>query len=182
MEEKVKPYSTYEVSKLMGYCQETDPAQLPEIWKLFKTTKEVDDHRMNLHREMAEFASKEGIGIDRSIFFAKELIEDIVKMRFDPVGITGTLASCEKGIFNMLCLPRTSGEIEALRLFEQAVDEMQGTRTLKEAERIATSSKRNPPTTYNELKRMVGSNAALLGVLFGKSAILSKRCLRYTKC
>jgi hypothetical protein len=50
-EEKVKPYTQYEIAKLAGYCNEFEPAQLPEFWKLVKTTKEADDHRMNLHRK-----------------------------------------------------------------------------------------------------------------------------------
>lgn len=68
-EEKVKAYTQYEVAKLMGYARETETAQLPYIWKLFKTSKEVDDHRMNLHRQMLEWSRAEGIAIDRSIFF-----------------------------------------------------------------------------------------------------------------
>jgi hypothetical protein len=46
------------------------------------------------------------------------------------------------------------GEIEALKLFEQAVEETRAIRTLKEAERIAGSAKRDPPVNYQGLKLM----------------------------
>jgi hypothetical protein len=47
--EKVTPYTQYQVAMLAGYCNEFDTAQLPEFWKLVKTTKETEDHRMNLY-------------------------------------------------------------------------------------------------------------------------------------
>ena len=180
-DEKVKPYTQYEIAKLIGYCSETDPAQLPEFWKLVKTTKETDDHRMNLHRKMFEWSKSNGIDIDRSIFFAKEMIEDIVKMRFNSVGLSATLTTCEKGISNLLCLPRTSDEIEALKLFEQAIEETRATRTLKEAERIAASNKRDPTVEYHSLKLMVATYASLLYVLFGSKCHLYEQVLTIYK-
>jgi hypothetical protein len=78
-EEKVKPYSQYDEAKLMGYCNEWDPSQLPQIWKMFKTTKETEDHRMNLERAIKEWSQAQGIEVDRSIFFSKETVDDIVK-------------------------------------------------------------------------------------------------------
>jgi hypothetical protein len=138
-------------------------------WKLVKTTKETEDHRMkNLYRKMAEWSKKTGIDINRGIFFPKDTIDDIVKLRFNPVGISATLTTCKKGISNLLCLPRTAGEIEALKLFEQAVEETRAIRTLKEAERIAGPAKRDPPVNYQGLKLMVATYAALLWVLFGE--------------
>jgi hypothetical protein len=180
-EEKVKAYTQYEVAKLMGYARENDPAQLPYIWKLFKTSKEADDHRMNLHREMMTWSQEKGIAMDRSIFFAKETIEDIVKMRFNPVGLATSLATCEKGISNLLCLPRTAGEIEALKLFEKAVEDTAATRTLKEAEKLANSSKRDPLTDYFSLKVMVATYAALLAVLFGEKCHLYEMMMKLYK-
>jgi hypothetical protein len=171
-DEKVKAYSPYDQAKLMGYCNEWDPAQLPNIWKLFKTTKETDDHRDNLERAMKEWSQQQGIEIDKSIFFTKETMDDIVKMHFNSVGLSATLTTCEKGISNLLCLPRTAGEVEALKLFEQAIAATQATRTLKEAERIASSNKREPPSEYYSLKLMVATYAALLYVLFGANCHL----------
>lgn len=150
---------------------------MPGIWKLFKTSKEADDHRLNIARGMHQWSQDNGIPIDRSIYLSKESVEDIIKMRFNPVGMGGTLSTCEKGVSNMLCLPRNQGEIEALKLFEQAVEETQGTRTLKEAERLANSTKRDPPTDYHTLKLMVATFAALLEVLFGKSCDLFKKVM-----
>jgi hypothetical protein len=63
-DKKVKPYTQYEIAKLIGYCNEVDPALLPEFWKLVKTTKETDDHCMNLHRKMLEWS--------KSIFLRKK--------------------------------------------------------------------------------------------------------------
>ena len=96
-----------------------DPAQLPEFWKLVKTTKATEDHRMNLYQKMAEWSKKMGIDINRGIFFPKDSIDDIVKLRFNPMGISATLTTCDKSISNLLCLPRTAGKIEALKLFKQ---------------------------------------------------------------
>jgi hypothetical protein len=180
-EEKIKAYTQYEVAKLMGYARENDAAQLPYIWKLFKTTKETDDHRTNLHREMLTWSQSNGIAIDRSVFFSKETMEDIVKMRFNPVGLSATLTTCEKGVTNLLCLPRTAGEVEALKLFERAVEETMATRTLKEAEKLASSNKRDPPTDYFSLKVMVGTYAALLCVLFGEKCHLYEMMMKLYK-
>jgi hypothetical protein len=73
-------------------------------WKLVKTTKETEDHRMkNLYRKMAEWSKKTGIDINRGIFFRKDTIDDIVKLRFNQVGISATLTTCKKGISNLLC-------------------------------------------------------------------------------
>lgn len=179
--EKVTPYTQYQVAKLTGYCNEFDTAQLLEFLKLVKTTKETEDHRMNLYRKMAEWSKKMGIDIDRGIFFTKETIDDIVKLRFNSAGICATLTSCEKGISNLLCLPREANEIEAIKLFEQAVEETKATRTLKEAERIANSTTRDPPTDYHGLKLMVATYAVLLWTLFGDKCHLYVQVLKIYK-
>jgi hypothetical protein len=84
----IKPYSVYETAALMGFCGITDKTQIPVIWGLFKTSKEVKDHRLNIAKRMAVWLGANGIPIDHSIFFLKETIEDIVKLRSNPGGRT----------------------------------------------------------------------------------------------
>jgi hypothetical protein len=140
-------------------------------------SKEIDDHRM-------KWSQDKGITMmDRSIFFAKETIEDIVKMRFNPVVLATSPNTCKKGISNLLCLQRTSGEVEGLKLIEKAVEDTAATCTLKEAKKLANSSKRDLPTHYYSSKMMVATSAyaAFLYMLFGEKCHLCEMMMKLYK-
>jgi hypothetical protein len=69
----------------------------------------------------------------------------MVKMRFNPVGLSATLTTCKKGITNLLCLPRTAGEIEALKLFEQAVEETKATKSSRKLKELLGETRETQP-------------------------------------
>ena len=176
-EDKIKPYTQYEMAALYGFIGSTNREDIPDIWKLFKTSKEIEDHRLNIAREMRKWSKSMGIEIDRTMFLPKDVIDDLVKLRFNPVGVHVSLKSCDKGISNMLAVARTVHEVEAMRIFEENVAATTATRTLKELEKMANSEKKHPPTEYHSLKLMIATYAALLFVLFGQYCELYKKVL-----
>ena len=114
----IKPYSSYDMA-----CAVADKKQIPVIWGLFKTSKEVEDHRLNISKCMAVWAKENGIPIDQSIFFLKETIEDIVKLRPNPGGATASLKTAERGTSILACLMRFLGAIKSICIRETAAEE-----------------------------------------------------------
>ena len=43
-----KPYSTFQLAKLKGFCCVLDNGDIPPIWDYFRSTKDVDAHRTKL--------------------------------------------------------------------------------------------------------------------------------------
>ena len=165
----IKPYSVYDTAALMGFCGITDKKQIPVIWGLFKTSKKVEDHRLNLSKCMAVWSKTQGIPIDHSIFFLKDTIEDIVKLRSNPGGATASLKTAERGPSILACLPRLLGAMETIRIKEAAAEESKANRTLKEAEKLASADSREPPHDLLTLKLLVATYLALLWALYGES-------------
>lgn len=120
MEAATTLYTDYQVAVIKGYCGLRETAAIPVIWALFQTSKHTEDHRLNLEKKMREWSMLHGIEIDHGVFFSKETIEDIVKLRPNPGDGHPTLKTAEKGVSILACLPRTQNEMEALRLQEQA--------------------------------------------------------------
>jgi hypothetical protein len=51
---------------------------------VIQTTKDTEDHRLNLHQRMNMWAQQEGIEIDSGVFFSKDTIKDIVELWPNP--------------------------------------------------------------------------------------------------
>jgi hypothetical protein len=170
-----KPYSVYDTAALMGFCGVTDVRQLPVIWGLFKTSKEVEDHRLNIAKRMALWSKTHGIPIDHSVFFVKETIEDIIKLRSNPGGATASLKTAERGPSILACIPRVLGAIETIRIKEAAAEESKANRTMKEAEKLAASDSREPPHDLLTLKLLVATYLALLWTLYSESCDLYQK-------
>ena len=143
-----KMYTAYQVSVIMGYCSITSVANIPPIWRLFQSSKDPEDHRSNIRSKMREWSAKNGYEIDESIFFQKDTIDDIVKVKPNPADGYATLKSAEKGVSILACLPRSPDEIESLRFEEQAAASSMGNRTYGEALKLACSDCREPPRNY----------------------------------
>jgi hypothetical protein len=88
---------------------------------------------------MREWSIKQGIEIDQSIFFAKDTIDDIVKVCPNQADGYTTLKLAEKGVSILACLPHSPDEIEAIRFQEQAAADSKESRLHEEAMILATS-------------------------------------------
>jgi hypothetical protein len=172
-----KPYSTYDIAAIKGYCGITATSDIPIIWALFKTSKDREDHRLNIQKRMAVWSKENGIPIDHSIFLASDTIDDIVKLRPNPGGASATVKTGERGVSILACLPRVASDIESIRLRESAAEASKGSRTLKEAERLAAADSREPATDFLSLKLNIATYASLLWALFANECSLYKRLM-----
>jgi hypothetical protein len=170
--EEGKTLNDYDVAALCGFCGVSDPGQCPAIYPMFKTSKNVEDARANIMKGMEMFSKEEGIEIDRSIFLSEEVIKDIMKVRPNPFGTVGTAETSDRGVTNLVLLPRRNEEIDKMMLQEKAVEESKHTRTLRDAERLAKNDTRAPPRNYYTLKLNVGSTVVFLGVVYGTKCSL----------
>jgi hypothetical protein len=109
-EEDQRTYSKNQLTKLKGFCCVKTSAGLPEIWDYFKSTKEVDAQRTQLVEEMKKWVSKNEVPTNRSIYFDKATMDDIVKMDFCPGTLTAYLTTAEQGISIFICRPRTGAK------------------------------------------------------------------------
>jgi hypothetical protein len=170
-----KTLNDYDIAALCGFCGVSDPGQCPAIYPMFKTSKSTDDARANIMKGMEMFAKEEGIEIDRSVFLGEEVIKDIMKVRPNPFGTVGTAETSDRGVSNLVLLPRRNEEIEKMMLQERAAEESKATRTLRDAEKLAKNDTRAPPRNYYTLKLNVGTTVVFLGVVYGtKSSLFLK--------
>lgn len=93
--------------------------------------------------------------IDTDFFLSKEVMEDIVKIRPNATGIIGTAKTIERGVSNMICLPRRMDEIEDMMLKEEAAEMSVQTRSLRDAQGLLKGLTHAPPACYGTLKANV---------------------------
>jgi hypothetical protein len=133
MEAAPSLYTEYQVAVIKGHCGMRETASIPVIWALFQTTKHFKDHRLNLDKRMKEWLAQNGVEIDHGVFFAKDTIDNIVKVRPSPGDGHSTPKAAKNGVRILACLPRTQQDIESICLKEQAADESRQNQTLAEA-------------------------------------------------
>jgi hypothetical protein len=114
-----------------------------------------------------------GIEIDTGVFYNKDTMEDIVKVRPNSAEGLATLKTGERGCSILSCFPRAPVEIEALRIREQAARVSQANHTFEEALKLAQSDGRAPPENYMETRLTIATYAAKLWSLW------TKRCHHY---
>jgi hypothetical protein len=174
--EAAKPYSEYQLAKLKGYSCVRSESLLQPIWTYFKENKEVDAQRTQLMEEMRQWARRNDVQINRSIYFEKATMDDITKMDFGPGTPTAHLHTAEQGISILTCRPRNGSEAADLRTKEQAVNSTHKNHTLAEALLLGKRDPRPPASTFHELKLDVGTFCALLWVLFGDKCDFYDNC------
>jgi hypothetical protein len=171
-----RPYSEFQLAKLKGFCCVRSTSNLPPIWEYFKTTKDVDAHRIQLMESMKEWARLKDVQINRGLYFDKATMEDIVKMEFCPGTPTAYLSTAEQGISLLVCRPRTGNETADIRSREQAIQLTSKNHTLAEALLLGKKDPRQPATNYHELKLDVGTFCAFLWTLFGEACDYFENC------
>jgi hypothetical protein len=163
-----KLYSEYQIAAIKGFSGTADVTQLSPIWTQFQKTKDIDDQRCILGKYMAEWSKVMGIEIDTGVFYNKETMEDIVKVRPNSAEGLATLKTGERGCSILSCFPRAPMEIEALRIKEQAARVSQANHTFEEALKLAQSDGRAPPDNYMETRLTIATYAAELWSLWTK--------------
>lgn len=120
----------------------------------------------------------DGIEIDHGVFFSKETIDDIVKLRPNPEDGHPMLKTAEKGVSIFACLPHTQVEIESLQMREQAAEDSKANRTLAEALKLSSMDSRQPAAGSLELKLNIATYLAKFWGLFGETCHLYQKILQ----
>lgn len=164
-----KPLTEYQLAALKGFSGVTRAEQCSHIYATFQTSKSYLDHREEIMRQMKELAFALGIEIDEGFFLSKEVVEDMVQVKPNVNGIIATSKTIERGVSNMVVLPRRQDDIEERLLAEEAAARTEGARSLKDAQSLVKSETRAPPSTYATLRTNVATYAVLLQVLYTKN-------------
>jgi hypothetical protein len=165
--EEGRTLGEYDVAALKGWCGVEDIQKVPAAWCLFKTSKNPVHARTNIMSGMKQWSESFGIEISTNILFTEDQIKDILKMEPNPSGCVGTSKASDRGVSNMMCLPRTIQEIQERLEKERMARDTESNRTMSEAVKLATSSLKEPPLSYYTLKLMIATFSALLFVLYG---------------
>jgi hypothetical protein len=179
--EEGKTLDEYECAALKGWCGVNNMADVPAIWCLFKLSKNVVNSRSNIMTGMSEWARKMGIETSSNILFIEEQIKDILKMEPNPSGCVGTQKASDRGVSNMMCLPRTIQEIQERLEKEALARDTLANRTMNEAIKLAANSLKEPPAGYYTLKLNIATLLALLFVLYGRSCHLYVKLMEVYK-
>jgi hypothetical protein len=169
--EEGKALDEQQVAALKGFCGVTSAGDCPAIWAIFKQCKNIQSARSHLMRGMEQWGASTGNELTTNILFSEEQMKDIMSVNPNPTETTGTAEASDRGVSNLICLPRTAKEIEQRKLQEQARDGCELTYKEKWA---LTSGKntRNPPQGYYTLRLMVATTCSLLYTLYGRKCDL----------
>jgi hypothetical protein len=176
--EEGRTLDEYDVAALKGWCGVEDISKVPAIWPLFKASKSIVHARSNIMNGMKQWSETMGVEISSNILLTEDQIKDIIKMEPNPSGCVGTSKASDRGVSNMMCLPRTIQEIAERLEKERIARETQANRTMIEAVKLSTSSLKEPPYSYCTLKLNLATLAALLFVLYGVDCELYVKVLK----
>jgi hypothetical protein len=93
-------------------------------------------------------------------------------MEPNPSGCVGTQKASDRGVSNMMCLPRTIQEIQERLEKEALARDTVANRTMNKAVKLAANSLKEPPAGYYTLKLNIATLLTLLFVLYGWSCHL----------
>ena len=162
----------------MGYVNVPNTSEIPRIWGKFHQSKELTDNRQEVKKGMEFWARMKRITIEKSIFFIKLALEDIIKIRFTPGGSVLAFESAKSGITPLIVLPWGARAVEEEVRKELAEKESQGNLTNAEAMQMKKSDQQNPAGNLYALRRMLCTFAALLWTLFGELCPLYNQVFR----
>ena len=178
-----KTYDKFQMAAIQGFANVPNINGVPYIWALFQYTKDLETHKNNIKRRMAEWATSDErdiqVQIDRSLFITDATMKEILSLQFNPGGVIPEAEDADLGLSILICRARTQAAKAAIRKHEKARKDSVRNRSLAEAEAALASSAYDTgslPDDYNELLRCVGTYCALLYTLFGK------RCAFYRQC
>jgi hypothetical protein len=115
------------------------------------------------------------VELNVGVYFPDKMLKALVEMRPNAGGGMATLDAAGKALSIMACMRRTALEIEEIKVKEKAEQDTTSVRTMGEVIVLEGGEKRNPPTTYADLKRTVCTFAGLTFVLYGPACDFYKK-------
>jgi hypothetical protein len=180
-QQKREVFTIYCLAVLMGWCCITEEEQIPSIWGLILQTKDMEDVRLNIVNAMQQWAEKMKVELNVGLYFPDKMLKALVEMRPTAGGGMATLDAAGKALSIMACMRRTALEIEEIKVKEKAEQDTTSVRTMGEAIVLEGGEKRNPPTTYADLKKTVCTFAGLTFVLYGPACDFYKNFGEYAR-
>lgn len=171
-----KGLTPYQVAALCGFCNITDPRDRPEIYKIMMTCTKNEDVRNNIMRLLEKWAYDKRRNIDKGFYLSDDIIKAIMNVTPNPTGTVATPVPSDKILSNLTCLPRRMEQVEKMMLADRLAEETKANRTYKDAEKLAKSDVRAPPSTYERLKANVTTFEGLMTVLYGPKCPLVIGC------
>ena len=174
-----KDYDEFQIAILKGFSHSHRIGDIPKIWPMFQYTKNIENHRDNIKREMVSWAKNaqpDQVPIDRGVFFPNSVLKDILALRFNPGGPIAEAVTADQGLSILICRPRTIEGKAAMKRREQ-LEATTKRKTLAEAElEFASMSPMVFPDSFHELQGCIGTYCALLHTLFGPKCVFFKHC------
>ena len=175
-------YDEFQMAVIQGFAHVDDITGVPIIWALFQYTKNLDTHKENLKRKMAEWATSTDrevhVPIDRSLYIPHSTMREILSLNFNPGGVSAESEQADQGLSILICRARTNAQKAAIKKYERAAEKSKRNWSMADAagDDVTAYDTGALPDDYNELLRCLGTYCALLYALFGK------RCPFYRHC
>jgi hypothetical protein len=129
-----KGFNKDQIAKLKDACGVIDARTIPNIWFIIQLTtgKSCDSYWAHLSKSTELWCRVNHIEWDKSIYLPSKFFEELVALRFNPGGPVAQYSLVAKGMSMMVCRSVTAVEAEYQQGYEEAMDQMKGTRSLKE--------------------------------------------------
>ena len=184
-EEGGKYYDDFQLAVIKGFSHTHDANQVQQIWPMFQMTKHMDTHRDNIKRKMVDWAlsitptKREQVQIERGLYIAKQTMQDILALRFNPGGGSAELSTVTQGLSILACRAISAEDRQAIRR-KELLEPQASKRSMAEMEQDLPgyTDQQLYPDDFNELHRCLGTYCALLHTLFGERCAFYKHCYR----
>ena len=162
-----KQYDGADLARIKAWSNVYSVRDIQPVWREFQLTKDTDTHRESLWKGMLLWSSTYGYEIDKSIYYGKGTMEDIVALRMITGGHVPDLSSAEKGNSFLSSVFRSTADTKAARESDKAEIAAGDNITLTERLRLLSSEGRPPPRNFLQFKRAVATYAAKQWTLWG---------------
>ena len=162
-----KQYTGADLAKIKSWSNVHSVRDIQPVWREFQTTKNIDTHREALWKGMELWSSTYGYEIDKSIYYGKSTMEDIVDLKMIPAGHLPDLSTAEKGNSFLASVFRSVGDTKTAMESDEAEGRSSDNVTYAERLRLLASEGRPPPNNFLKFKRAVATYAAKQWTLFG---------------
>lgn len=174
-------YDEFQLAVIQGFAHVEDITGVPIIWALFQYSKNLETHKENLKRKMAEWATSpqraEHVPINRSLYIPHTTMREILSLTFNPGGVSADADTADQGISILICRARTNAQKAEIKKYERAAEKSKRNWSMADAAGDVTAYDTGAlPDDYNELLRCLGTYCALLHALFGDKCPFYRHC------
>ena len=124
------------------------------------------------------FGAAHTIDHNKSIFLEERLFEDLVALRFNPVGPVAQFHSVARGMSMLACRLLTAVEAKYCQEYEEAAADTKHTCSLKDLLKRNHGKTVAPAANYMDLKLIIGMYCGLLWTIFGDHCNYCKELLK----